>query len=1057
MQTKPHNFTLGLDIGANSIGWALLECIEDDEGKPEPSKLINAGARVFEAGVEGDIESGKDESRAKTRREARLRRRMLARQTKRLLKLAGILQDANLLPKDDLINPETRLKFFESLDQSLSNNPADPAMLPYYLRARALNEPLQPYELGRALYHLAQRRGFLSTRKAQETKNEKEKEEEGTVKEGIAKLEKEMKERGARTLGEFFSWLDPHSERIRQRWTSRQMFKDEFEAIWSAQTPHHQATLTTELKNKIHNAIFFQRPLKSQKRLIGICELEPNQKRAPLAILPAQRHRLLQNVNNLKAKKIDKKTGEIIDRPLSQDERNILIHELETKGDLKFSQIRELLDLKGFKFNFEESEEKIIGNRTASKLIEIFGKDNWENLPDFKKDEIVEKIRTTRKEHVLAKYAQEKLHLDPEKANKFAELFFEEGYCSLSLEALKKILPLMEQGIQYATARKEIYGEQPPPEPLESLPPYDFSSMPELRNPTVKRVLTELRKVVNAVIRKYGKPDSIRIELARDLKKPRKERKAIHLKNQENRRKRDKAAEKLLTEADVRQPTRDTIEKWLLYEECNQTCPYTNKHISVASLFGPTPQFDTEHIIPFSRCLDNSFINKTLCEVEENRNIKKNKTPREAYGQDKKKWSEILQRVKQFKGDAKEKKLDRFQLKDLESLNDFVTRQLNDTQYAARTAIRYLGLLYGAGVDGNDPNGKKRVQAGRGQVTGYLRNELNLNRILNDGGTKSRDDHRHHAIDAICIALTDARTVKMLSDAAARAPQKGRRRFAEIPPPWDGFLNDVRTTIDNIIASHRVSRKVNTAFHEETIYSKPHKDENGRECTHVRKPISSLSKSAIDDIVDPVIRELVRAKLHELGGDPKSFRNPENHPFLEAKKHVPACGKQGSGKKIPIHSARIRVYDKTMRIGTGARERNIMTGANHHVEIYEYKDEKGHIKWDGEVVSVYEAMQRLRNKQPIINRDQGEGKKFLFSLACGETIQLEKDGKVGLYVVRSVPASKQIFYVNINDSRKKNDIIKSKDWFSGCLEPLRKLNCRKVLITPLGEVLKAND
>lgn len=145
----------------------------------------------------------------------------------------------------------------------------------YHLRAKALDEQLLPEALGRIFYSLVQRRGFLSNKKAQEKENDKEL---GKVKQGIAELDREMKEAGARTLGEFYAGLNSSAEggKIRGRWVGRQSYKDEFEAIWTSQRRFYPELLTNELKDKIFKAIFYQRPLKSQKFLVGKCELELN-------------------------------------------------------------------------------------------------------------------------------------------------------------------------------------------------------------------------------------------------------------------------------------------------------------------------------------------------------------------------------------------------------------------------------------------------------------------------------------------------------------------------------------------------------------------------------------------------------------------------------------------------------------------------------------------------------------------------------------------------------------------------------------------------------------
>ena len=1043
--TPTEGLILGLDIGTASLGWAL---IEQRDGRLV--ELRGAGVRAFEAGVEGDVGVGRDTSRAATRREKRLRRRMLARRRHRLNKLATILQRAELLPPGDLEPAETAMKFFADLDRKLFSTEArraDPHLLPYRLRARALDEKLTLNELGRAFYHLAQRRGFLSSRRMRTTARPEEKDEKGIKKE-IAGLDQSIQESGARTLGEYLSKLDPEEERVRMRHLGRQMIEDEFNKIWEAQAGYHPETLTDDLRRAVHNAIFFQRPLKSQRGLIGECELEKGKRRAPWATLVAQRFRLLQKVNDLEVHMPD---GQV--RRLEPEERASLAEALEQKERMTFGAIRRHLGLpQKPQFNFETNGEKgLLGNRTACHLVKVFGKGRWETFTPEDREQVVLELRSIHKAEAMKRRAMKLWGLDEEAATRLAEVALEDGYCNLSKQALNKILPLMEQGTQYATARKELYGEEPGPRVMGLLPRLD--AILEVRNPAVERALTEVHKVVNAIVREHGKPDRIRIELARDLKKTRKDRKGIAARNIENRKARDRAAERIIAEAGLQSPTRKDIEKWLLADECRWECPYTGKQISRETLFGAHPQFDVEHIIPFHRCLDNSFINKTLCEAGENRHRKRNYTPWEVYGSDPDRWEEIIGRVKRFTtGRAARAKLERFQIEEVDSLDKFASQQLNDTRYASRLAVRYVGLLYGADGTGVDGKGKRRVEASRGAVTFFLRNEWQLNNILG-GGEKTRDDHRQHAIDAVVVALTEPGVIKLLSDAAARALREGRRRFAKMESPWPGFLDDVKEKINTMVVSHRVSRKVAGALHEETIYSKAHVDEEGKPCAHVRKRFEDLKKNDLTAIVDPAVRECVERKLEELGeSNPgKAFQDPKNHPSMRAK----------DGREIPIHKVRIRTSVATKKIGTGAYARQVKLGSNHHVEILETTDKKGGVRWDGVVVSTRDAMHRLRAGEPVVQRDHGPDKRFLFSLAGGEIIELDEPaGGRGLYRVRDI-TQKQSGYIYVRfvrntDARMKKNIPRA-DWGDKPLEPLRKMNCRKVIVTPLGEVRRAND
>ena len=1038
-------YILGLDIGASSIGWAILGA-----PKGKPANLIRLGARVFDAGMEeGDFAAGKENSRNAARRQARQARRLLSRRVRRQRKVFNLLVKAGLLPAGDpaevlpALDAALRAKFIRPMPKHSPERRQAEQVLPYRLRAMALTEKLEPFELGRAIYHLGQRRGFLSNRKAPPKKDEKL----GEVKEHIHKLEKQMKDAGAETLGQYLAGLDSETERIRRRWTSRAMYLAEFAKIWAAQTIHHPGILNQELGKRLHRAIFHQRPLKSQAGLIGTCEFERGRKRAPWGLTLAQRFRLLQQVVNAR---IVAPHG--ADRYLTADEREALLRVLEREGDLSFSKARKLLNLpRGHGFNWESGgEDRFLGNRTNAKLAGIFG-DRWWAFTDAERDQIVEDVLSIHKDDALTRRGQRRWGLDAEAAAKFGQTALEDGYCGLSRQALAKLVPMLQDGVPYSMAVKEIYGERRT-EPADCLPP-PAPTYPHIRNPMVLRVLAELRKVVNAIVKEHGKPAAIRVELARDMRRSKKQRTESWKKMRQNERDRKKAAEKIAQETRVQEPGRADVEKVLLAEECNWQCPYTGKSISMSSLLGPSPEFDVEHIIPFSRCLEDSFVNKTLCEVKENRDHKRNRTPYEAYGASPDRWHDVLERVKRFKGSAAEGKLRRFQQETIEGIDEFTDRQLTDTRYATRQATQYLALLYG-GI--YEKEGRRFIQAGKGGTTAYLRNEWQLNTILGDGGAKSRDDHRHHAVDAVAIALTDAGTVKMLSDAAARAAREGRRRFGRIEDPWPGFLDDVRQAVEGMVVSHRISRKVNGPLHEETNYGPSReRDAQGKPVFFsVRKPLDGLTASDLENIADERVREIVKAKVDALGGDPKkAFASAENHPCIQTK----------HGRRIPIHAVRIRKSEAMIGVGQGPRQRYVASGSNHHVEIFEVKDKNGRTRWMGRVVSRYEAMGRQATRRPVVDRTPPEGGRFIFSLTSGEIVQLAGDqGRQEQYRVRTVSLSKsgsiEIAAARLTDARLKDNIIKSGDWLRiRSMETLAQMCCRKVIVTPLGEIRYAND
>lgn len=803
---------LGLDLGTNSIGWAALRV--DDQRNP--IEILNAGVRIFPAGTDGDISTGNDASRAVERREARLRRRQTDRRRRRKWKLMKALQDVSLLPKGSIDNPASRSTLLQELDEQIFGDQArksHPHTLLYDLRRRALDEELSLHEFGRALYHLGQRRGFLSNRKSSPGTDE----ELGAVKSGISELDRAMQEAGSRTLGEYFSTINPKQQRIRQRWTSRAMYEEEFDAIWDVQQKYKPTELTPDVRQRIAKAIFHQRPLKSQKHLRGKCSLEPKRTRASMDILVSQRFRLIQKVNDLQLITTD---GER--RPLSPEERELLIDSLETSESLTFPKIRKLLGLpKATKFNFElGGEPKLPGNKTAARIAETFG-EAWGSLSAEDRNAVVEDVRSIDLREARLRRAMSRWGLDEEQAEKLADVALEDGYMDLSKRAIERLLPLMEQGVAYATARKEIYGDVAAPRPVEALSGLDVfeRSRGAIRNPVVTRTISQLRLVINALLREYGKPELIRLETTRDIKKPRKVRKDITKKNRQNERNRDTARSDIVAKALISEPTNTDILKWQLADECRWVCPYTGRQISPTSLYH---EFDIEHIIPYHRSFDNSYTNKTLCYHEENRHKKMNKTPHEAYSGTKQ-YEEMLGRVERFVGEQRVvlAKLKRFRVSDPTEVDDFKNSQLNDTAWATRVAVEYLGTLFGANSAGIDSGGSKRIRTTTGGVTANVRNALGLNGILDDGGYKTREDHRHHAVDAVAIAITTDGMIKQISDAAKREAtrENGHFKVAGVIPPWPSFLDDTRSVISRVVVSHRPSHKVNGKLHEETNYS----------------------------------------------------------------------------------------------------------------------------------------------------------------------------------------------------------------------------------------------
>jgi CRISPR-associated endonuclease Csn1 len=482
------------------------------------------------------------------------------------------------------------------------------------------------------------------------------------------------------------------------------------------------------------------------------------------------------------------------------------------------------------------------------------------------------------------------------------------------------------------------------------------------------------------------------------------------------------------------------VELVLLYEECGGICPYTGRQLGgLTSILSGTAAVQVEHIIPRSVSLDDSFCNLTLATTEANAE-KGNRTPYEAYGSDEQRYEQIIQRVSKFKGPFALAKLQRFQL-DKEGkqklLAEFSTRHLNDTRYASRLAAEYLGLLYGGEIAG----GKRKIVKATGQVTADLRGLWDLNRILSGDARKSREDHRHHAIDAAVLAVVGHKWIQRLSEAAENAWKERKRRYASVEPPWVGFKEELDKAIQAMHISYRPDHRITGGLHKDTNYSYVGKNERDGDIVRVRKPVHLLGKDDIDKIVDPAVRAVVAAKAAAVGDLKKLETDP---PFLPNR----------NGPPVPVRKVRIELNRAVRKVGKGHKARYAEGSETHHVEVCEVT-QKGKRVWRGDVVSMSEAMERLVAGRAVVDRSDTDGRGFLFSLCKGDTVELrDPDGvRTGIWVVRKIAANHQVVLVREHDARLEGE----RDAFAPRPSSLQKLCARKVVVDPLGEVLEGHD
>ena len=1060
--------TLGLDLGTNSIGWALVR--EGDPIQIDPAscaaaarrRLEGLGVRIFEPSVEDGWEHT---PKNKGRRDARGARRTIQRAANRRKQLRKQLVEAGLLP--DLTDARQPEKALDEIGD------------PYDLRKAALTERLEPHQVGRVLLHLCARRGFLSNRKerwgslldcdedgvkslilrieedeAKEGRGRKANqgrsaagrkagEDERKVLEGIKTLRSDMKTAGARTLGEYLAGL-PEGERKRARYTDRQMYEDEFEKVWEAQAKHHPALLTEELKERVHHAIFHQRPLNLKKGR-GHCSLEPQLPRAAMARLESQRFRLLQDVNNLEVAGVSRD-----EYPIGLEQRRKLADALERSSFESWAAVRRTL-FEGHgtkvKMNMEVAGSKgegLTGNRTASALHGVIP-NQWDAYDEEKRKRLVNDLITITDKRELFTCLRRKWRFEPKTALLLAGAGLESGYANLSLKAINALLPYMEQGRRYDEARQDVarasssdsvkarYGyDSPESEGAEFLgaPP------DHLRNPAVEKALHELRKVVNAVIRTHGKPDVIRVELTRDLKRSKEDRKRIEDQQAKNRQ-RNKEARDDYFGLRGKEPSRNDLVKHRLWREQGQECAYTvGKCISLSELFSEEVEID--HIIPYSLHPDDSWMNKVVCMRGKNRE-KGNKTPWQAFGNTQE-WEAIEQRVRMLerKGGLPAAKAQRFLSKESPSLDGFLNRQLPDTGYISREAKKYLEQLSGVEVD-----------VTKGGATSRLRSLWELNDALGGPpGEKNRSDHRHHALDAAVIAVTDRSVYRGLTEMAKLNVEGGRHSFTrgrKLDKPWPDFEQAVKDGLANVVVSHAPLRKLSGALHEDKAYGLRYVPrEEGRRFVYRKALDSQFTKDMAKKVVDTTLREAIQQRMDSVQNPKDAFRTPFFHPRSGARMRrvrifenfkqgtLYESGKQDAQGGYPYKHHRLR--------------------NNHHVEIFR-NPQTG--KVEPRFVTMMEAAARARRrKTPIVDR-VWDGREFLMSLAINDMVELDEGGLANLYRVQKITPTSNGLWLRRHRAATLDD---NADRVIVAVNVLiEKRNARKVNVSPIGELREARD
>ena len=760
----------------------------------------------------------------------------------------------------------------------------------------------------------------------------------------------------------------------------RQDYLDEFEKIWETQAKEHKV-LTKDLKIEIRDIIIFhQRKLKSQKHLISECEFEKHHKTIPKSSPLFQEFKIWQNLNNLEFENKDDKSKIRLD----EDERLLLFNELNLRGNLTAKEVLNLLNINAKKWNV--NFKTIEGNRTNEGLYNVYQQIvenegftiDWATLTAI---EIKEELTTIFK-HVginteildfdykthdkslnyqlwhllysaedddkinaediaiygnsnvsLKKNLQKKYGFKPEYGNLLANVSFQQDYGSLSSRAIKKIMPFLEAGHEYSEASqfagynhsKSLTAEELAKRTLNDK--LTLLKKNSLRNPVVEKILNQMVNVVNEVIDTYGKPDEIRIELARNLKQSSSERENETKQINDSKRIHE-GIYKLLQKTPffIKNPTRNDIIRYKLYEELsanNYKSLYTNQYIPKEKLF--SKEIDIEHIIPQAKLFDDSFSNKTLAY----RNVNLNKKDSTAYDFISVKYPDQLeeyeQRIKKLteSGVLSKAKSAKLLMPEKDIPDGFIDRDLRNTQYIAKKAKELLETTI------------RTVNTTTGKVTDELRSDWDLINVMQelnlpkfkaidesliekvekkDGSFKvrikdwsKRNDHRHHAMDALTVAFTTHNHVQYLNNLNARKDEQNKRHKTiqnienkikgngKFIPPMVNFREEAKKHIESILISFKAKNKITTKnknkiklkgknnfiiqetktprgqLHKETVYGKHNKIVIKEE-----KINASFDKDKIMLVTKPSYKIALLKRLEENANDPKKAFTGKN-------------------------------------------------------------------------------------------------------------------------------------------------------------------------------------
>lgn len=992
-----HPYGIGLDIGIASVGWAVVALNEN----AEPYGLIRCGSRIFDAAEQPNT----GESLAAPRREARSTRRRLRRRSLRKADLYELMAQ-NGLPGRAKIEEAVQAGHLPDI---------------YALRVQALDGPVTAMDFARILLHLMQRRGFRSNRKADDAQKD------GKLLQAIDANTRRMEENHYRTVGEMM-YRDPvfaeHKRNKSENYLStvrRDQIVEEAVQLFAAQRQYGAAWASPEMEAEYLTILTRQRSFDEGpggnspyggnivEKMVGTCTLEGQaEPRAAKATWSFEYFTLLQKINHIRI--IESGAARI----LTAEERQELLSVCYQTDKLDFARIRKALALsEQARFNMVryrdgqttedcEKKEKIVCLPCYHKMCKVLNTLRKDYIRSVSRDRLdaAATALTMYKNEATLRAKLEEAQFEPLEVDALMTLPSFSGFGHISVKACRKLIPYLEQGLNYNDACKEAgydfqgnyRGEK------SQFLPASTEEMEDITSPVVRRAVAQTIKVVNAIIREQGEsPVNIHLELAREMSKNFQQRNDLDKAMKDNNAENERLMKDLHELFPGRNITGQDLVKYRLWKEQDGRCAYSLQPLELEKAITVSGYAEVDHIVPYSISFDDRRANKVLVLASENRQ-KGNRLPLQ-YLQGKRRDDFIVYTKASVKNYRKRQNLLKEKLSEEDS-KGFMQRNLQDTQYIASFMLNYI-RSHLAFAD-FPAAGKKRVVAVNGAVTAFLRKRWGLGKVRADGDL-------HHAVDAAVIACTTDGMIQRVSRFYTHI-ETSDTRGERFPEPWPRFRDELMQRLsacpqENLmqinpvyyqnvdIASIRpvfVSRmprhKATGKVHEDTIRSYVSEG-----ITAVRTSITDLKLDEKGEIEgyfnkesDLLLYNALKRRLEEFGGNAKkAFAEPFYKPRAD--------GTPGAQVR------KVKIVDKTsnvicVRDGGGVSKSNNMV----RIDVY-YVPGEGYY-W----VPIYVAdtvKSTLPNKAVLRNKGMDDWKEmnekdFQFSLYNNDLVFIERDSPI---------------------------------------------------------------